>query len=225
MRLRPAHDGRRMRGMRQKTRGGLQRKAAGSSGPSKGGSMTVQRKVVLKGVEMPPKDRGAFLKAHKWTNAGLAASVMEDMAAASDAFDFADESELKTEIDKRLSTVGHIEESQQTVEKIKDDKRSAFGYSFTGASGLYGPRVNYAAREYWEPATPDNYAVRTNKAKNKELRIKPCHERCTVYGDQCTPYGWKLSDKGKKDPYHAIAYLFAPQPPHTRLLLHCEYLI
>jgi hypothetical protein len=195
------------------------------SGAISGSSLVLQRKVVLKGAEMPAKDRRAFLKAHKWTNAGLAASVMEDMAAAGDTFDFADESELKAEIDKRLSTVEHMEESQQTVEKIPGDKRSAFGYPFTGASELYGPRVNYAAREYWEPATPDNYAVRTNKAKNKELRSKPRHERCTVYGDQCTPYSWKLSDKGKKDPYHAIAYLFAPQPPHKRALLHCDYLI
>jgi hypothetical protein len=187
--------------------------------------MTVQRKVVLKGVEMSAKDRRAFLKGHKWTNAALAASVMEDMAAASDTFDFADEHELKTEIAKRLSTVGHMEESQQTVEKIPGDKRSAFGYPFTGASILYGPRVNYAAREYWEPPIPDSYAARTNKAKNKELLSKPRHERCAVYGDPCGDYGWKLSAKGKKDPYHATAYLFAPQPPHKRALIHCDYLI
>ncbi len=196
-----------------------------SSGTTPGGSLPVQRKVVLKGVDMPAKDRRSFLKAHKWTNASRAAAIMEDMAAAGDAFDFADENELKTEIDKRLSTVGHMEESQQTVEKIPGDKRSAFGYPFTGASALYGPRVNYAARKYWEPGTPDNYAVRSDKSKNKELMSKPRHQRCTVYGDQCDPYSWKLTDEGKKDPYHAIAYLFAPQLPHKRSLLHCDYLI
>ena len=174
---------------------------------------------------MPAKDRSAFLKGHKWSSASRAAAIMEDMAAAGDSFDFADENELKTEIDKRSSPVGHMEESQQTVEKIPGDKRAAFGYPFTGASALYGPRVNYAAREYWEQATPDNYAVRKDKAKNKELQSKPRHQRCTVYGDQCDPYIWKLSDKGKKDPYHAIAHLFAPQPPYKRALLHCDYLI
>ena len=103
---------------------------------------------------------------------------MEDMAVAGDTFDFADENELKTEIAKRLSTVEHIKDSQETVEKIPGDKRSAFGYPFTGASILYGPRVNYAAREYWVPTVPDNYAVRTDKVKNKELLSKPRHERC-----------------------------------------------
>jgi uncharacterized protein DUF4157/protein-glutamine gamma-glutamyltransferase-like protein len=196
----------------------------GAASPTQGPS-AVQRKVILKGAEMPAKDRSAFLKGHKWSSASQAAAIMEDMAAAGDSFDFADENELKTEIDKRSSTVSHMEESQQTVEKIPGDKRAAFGYPFTGQSALYGPRVNYAAREYWEPATPDNYAVRKDKAKNKELMGKPRHARCTVYGDQCDPYIWKLSDKGRKDPYHAIAYLFAPQPPHKRALLHCDYLI
>ena len=188
-------------------------------------SSALQRKVILKGAEMPAKDRRAFLKGHRWSNTSRAAAIMEDMAAAGDAFDFADEDELKSEIDKRLSTVGHMEESQQTVEKVPGDKRAAFGYPFTGASAVYGPRVNYAAREYWEQATPDDYAERTDKAKNKELMRKPRHQRCTVYGDQCDPYIWKLSDKGKKDPYHAIAYLFVPQPPSKRALLHCDYLI
>lgn len=184
------------------------------------GSGTIHRKVVLKGVEIHMKDRLAFLKAHKWTNPALAASVMEEMAAAGDLFDFADESELKTEIDKRLSTVRHMEESQ-----IPGDKWKAFGYPFTGASALYGPRVNYAAREYWVPAVPDNYAVRKDKAKNKELQSKPRDERCIVYGDPCGDYGWKLSAKGQKNAYHAIALLFVPQLPHKRTLIHCDYLV
>ena len=186
---------------------------------------TIQREVVLKGAEMPAKDRAAFLKARKWTNSVLARSIMEDMATAGDAFDFADENELQSEIVKRLSTVGHMKESQETVEKIPGDKRAAFGYPFTGTSILYGPRVNYAAREYWEPAVPDGYAVRTNQTKNKELLSKPRHERCIVYGDPCGIYGWKLSTKGKANPYHAIAYLFVPQPRHRRALIHCDYLV
>lgn len=193
-----------------------QSQAGGAASPG-----TVQRKVILNGTEMPAKDRRAFLKARKWTNASLAQSVMEDMAAADDKFDFANEDELQTEITKRLSTVKHMKESQQAVK----GKGSAFGYPFSGDSALYGPRVNYEARDYWEPGVPDNYAVRTDKAKNKLLKSKPRHERCTVYGDQCNDYGWKLSKKGQADPYSAIAKLFTPQPPHKRTLLHCDYLI
>jgi hypothetical protein len=197
----------------------------GAVGHATPAAATAQRKVILKGAEMPAKDRSVFLKAHKWSNAARAAAIMEDMAAAGDPFDFTDDNELETEIEKRLSTVGHMVESQQSVGKIPGDKRSAFGYPFTGESGLYGPRINYAAKDYWEASTPDNYAVRTDKARNKELASKPRHQRCTVYGDQCDPYAWRLSDKGRKDPYHAIAYLFAPQPAHKRALLHCDYLI
>jgi len=185
----------------------------------------VQRKVILNGAEMSAKDRKAFLKTRKWTSQRLASAVMEDMAAAADSFDFKDEAELESEIHKRLSTVGHMEESQKTTEKIPGDKRSAFGYPFTGASLLYGPRVNYSAREYWEPAVPDGYALRKDKAKNAQLKAKPRHERCGVYGDPCSDYSWRLSKKGQADPYHAIAYLFAPQPPHKRALIHCDYLI
>lgn len=186
----------------------------------------VQRKVVRNKVEMNPKDRRAFLKAHKWTNPAFASQVMEEMAAGDDAFDFADDDELKEEIVKRTSTVHHMEESQQQIPtKIPGDKRSAFGYPFNAASELYGPRVNYAAKDYWEPPVPDNYSLRTNKAKNAQLRSLPRSERCSVYGDQCGDYGWKLTGKGKSDPYHALGKLFVPQQPHKRTLIHCDYLI
>ena len=115
---------------------------SGGGAPSPG---AVQRKVILNGAEMSAKDRKTFLRTHKWTNQGLASTVMDDMAAAADSFDFKDEAELESEIHKRLSTVGHMEESQRTTEKIPGDKRAAFGYPFTGASLLYGPRVNYAS--------------------------------------------------------------------------------
>ena len=195
------------------------------TGATTPGAAPVQRKVIVNGAELAAKDRKAFLKAHKWTSATTASAVVEDMSAAADTFDFKDNVELESEIDNRLSTVIHMEESQQTTEKIPGDKRSAFGYPFTGASILYGPRVNYAARDFWEPATPDAYAVRTDKAKNAQLKAKPRHERCSVYGDPCGDYGWKLSANGKTDPYHAIANLFAPQAPHKRALIHCDYLI
>lgn len=203
----------------------IQETGPGSSVVCGTSRVAVRRKVILKDVELSFKERQAFVKKHKWKNAPLAASVMDDMAAAGDAFDFANDHELETEITKRTSTVRYIEESQETVERIPGDKRAAFGYPFTGASALYGPRVNYAAREYWDPAVPDAYAVRTDKKRNAELVKKPRHERCSVYGDPCGDYGWKLSPKGQKDPYSAIVLLFKQQSPHKRTLIHCDYLI
>jgi hypothetical protein len=212
-------------GVRGDGKGGLSAIGSQQSSGRSPVAAAVQRKVILNSTEMPAKDRKAFLTTRKWTSQSLASTVIEDMAAAADSFDFKDEAELESEIRKRLSTVSHMEESQKTTEKIPGDKRSAFGYPFTGASLLYGPRVNYVAREYWEPVVSDGYAVRTDKAKNAQLKAKPRHERCSVYGDPCGDYGWKLSKKGQADPYHAIAYLFAPQPPHKRALIHCDYLI
>lgn len=188
-----------------------------------GSAPALQRKVILKGTEMAQKDRDAFLKARakKW-NPTLAKAVMEDMAAATDDFDFADEAELETEIVKRLSTTRHMIESQTPV---PGSKRMAFGYPFSGEHALYGPRVNYAAHEYWTPDVVDSYAVRTDAAKNKKLLSLPRNERHTVYGDMGGDYEWKLTDKGKADPYTAIKNLFAPQQPHKRTLIHCDYLV
>ena len=185
----------------------------------------VQRKVVLKGTEMSLKDRRAFVKAHKWTSKAKATEIIEDMAAADDGFDFKDESELEVEIDKRVATVQHMIESQASSGNKEEGVRAGFGYPFTGASALYGPRVNYSAREFWEPGPPDNYARRTDKKKNEALNKLPRHSRCTVYGDQCSSYSFKLSAKGKADPYHAIAYLFPHQLGHKRTLIHCDYLV
>ncbi|MEO5577203.1 MAG: DUF4157 domain-containing protein [Gaiellaceae bacterium] len=189
-----------------------------------GHASPIQRKVVVKGVEMPPKQRGAFLAARKWASKALARSVLDDMADAGDTFDFTDEGELTSELVKRVATAEHTVESQQTVEKVPGDKRSAFGYPFSGPAVLYGPRVNYAARDFWKPLPPDDYALRKDKAKNKALLDLPRHERFRVYGDM-GDYSWLLTDKGKADPYSAIAFLFVPEQPHRRTLLHCDYLI
>lgn len=197
----------------------LQQKALFGDAPS------LQRKVVLGGKAMTASARNRFIKARKWANRSVAAATLEDMEQAADPFDFASADELQAEISKRVSTMGHMKESQETSDKIPGDKRAAFGYPFSGASVLYGPRVNYAAREYWQPAPPDSYALRTNKAKNKELLAKPRGQRCQVYGDMCGGYSWALTDKGKADPHKAIAYLFVAQPPHRRTLIHCDYLI
>ena len=186
---------------------------------------SLQRKVILKGAEMMKKAREVFIKSKKWTNTKHAKAIIDDIADAADVFDFADENELESEIVKRVSTSEHMKESQDTVEKIPGDKQTAFGYPFSGQNILYGPRVNYAARDYWEPPVPDAYALRIDKKKNKELLSLARHERCKVYGDQCGLYNWNLSVKGKADPYEAIKKLFVSQPPHKRTLIHCDYLV
>jgi len=185
------------------------------------GGASLQKKVVLKGSTMSAKERAAFLKARKWANTSKASAIMSDMAAAGDTFDFKDEDELEREIVKRIATVSYMQESQLTV---KGDKR-AFGYPFNPPAEIYGPRVNYDARDFWEPAVPDAYAERTDKKKNAEMLKMARGERCKVYGDQCGSYKWKLTASGKKDPYEAIIKLFVPQkPPRLRTLLHCDYL-
>jgi hypothetical protein len=186
---------------------------------------SLQRKVIVNKKELSPKERQSFIAANKWTEPLRALAIVEDMGAATDVFDFEDDSELKNEIEKRVSTVSHLLQSQESTALKSGGKISAFGYPFSGESELYGPRVNFAAQNYWEPSVVDNYAVRTDKAKNKNLRNSPRHERCKIYGDQCGGYGWKLSPKGQAEPYKAIANLFKPQAAHKRTLIHCDYLI
>lgn len=145
------------------------------------------------------------------------------MAEASDPFYFSDLNELWRELRKRLTTSEVMLESQP--HEVAGHLVKAFGYPFTGDSLLYGPRVNYAARDYWTPAVPDRYAVRTDKVKNARLRALPLGERCKVYSDPCGDYEWALSDKGKKDPHSAIINLFVPEDAHKRTLIHCDYLV
>ena len=186
----------------------------------------LQRKVFVAGVEMTAKQRAAFLTARKWANKARAASILEDMAAAGDPFDFTDEAELTSEIVKRSSTVGGMLESQRKVTTPAGAVLTGFGYPFSSPAELYGPRVNYAARDLWQPAPPDNYARRTDKAKNARLLARPRGQRHEVYGDLSGLYWWILTDKGKADPYSAITLLSVPQQhPHRRSLLHCDYLI
>jgi len=190
----------------------------------------VQRKVVLRHAEMKDKQRHDFLiaHAHDWgRNQHLASQIMEEMAAAGENFDFEDDDELRTEIVKRISTVAHMEESQETVGKVPGHLRKAFGYPFNPGAEVYGPRVNFAAKDYWTPPVPDNYAARTNRQKVRLAMSLPRFQRHTVFGDQpLGPYFWKLTDKGKADPYSAIKLLFTPQAEaRKRTLIHCDYLI
>jgi Domain of unknown function (DUF4157) len=188
------------------------------------GASPVQRKVIVNAKELTAKERAAFLAKHKWADATLAKAVLDDMADAGDPFDFTDEAELTTELVKRVSTTTRLEQSQSGT-KVASGYEIAFGYPFTAPAALYGPRVNYAARDLWRPAPPDNYAVRNDKKKNAQLLALPRHQRYTVYGDMNSSYSWVLTDKGKADTYDAIVLLFKVQPAHKRTLLHCDYLI
>jgi hypothetical protein len=53
----------------------------------------------------------------------------------------------------------------------------------------------------------------------------PRSRRHEVYGDMGGNYSWTLTDVGKRDAYSAVALMFAPQEPHRRSLLHCDYLV
>lgn len=194
-----------------------QSRAARSGVPAR-----VQRKVIVNGAEIDAKERAAILKRHHWADARLAKAVIDDMADAGDPFDFTDEAELTTEIVKRVATASHMVESQQTVGA---DHRTAFGYPFSHEAALYGPRVNFAARDLWEPRPPDDFAPRTDKKKNAALSALPRSRRHEVYGDMPPGYSWTLTAAGKKDTFSAITLLFTAQQAHKRTLLHCDYLI
>lgn len=202
----------------------VQQSGFAAASPTPRDRQGLQRKVVVNGAEMDPSARAAFLKAQKWTNPARAKAILDDMASAADTFDFDDQAELGREIEKRSSTVADLLKSQETSGEA-GATMSGFGYPFSNDALLYGPRVNWSARDYWVPKVVDDYKVRTDKTKNKQLRDSPRHMRCNVYGDQCGLYSWHLSAVGKADPFHALSYLFTPQPPHKRSLIHCDYLI
>lgn len=145
--------------------------------------------------------------------------VIQDMAATLDVLDFASRDELRTELIKRVTMTEVMQDSQTTVGGM-----AAFGYPFTGASLYWGPRVGFAAKDYWVPGTPDNYDLRRDPAKRAELRAKPRGERHVVFGDQ-GDYHFDLSPQGAADPYGAIIQLFERQPAHKRTLVHCDYLV
>src|SRR5688572_2557342 len=174
--------------------------------------------------EMLRPEREAFSRRHyRGRRRSLAFRIMADMASATEHMRFTDEEELRVELLKRVTSSVFMQQSQEHV-AVGEGTQQAFGYPFSGPALLYGPRVNYSARAYWTPRPPDDYAWRSDRAKNRRLRSLPRHERHTVYGDM-DDYSWSLTDTGKRDPYNALMKLFVPQPAHRRTLLHCDYLI
>lgn len=145
---------------------------------------------------------------------------MRDMRATSDVLDFGSRDELRAELVKRVTMTQVMRHTQ-----ARFGGRRSFGYPFTAPSLFWGPRVGYAARDYWLPATPDNYGLRQDPARRAQIRSLPRRQRHTVYGDQPTGYSFSLSPQGVADPYEAIVTLFSRQPSHRRTLVHCDYLV
>jgi hypothetical protein len=196
--------------------------------PGSTATRTVQRRVVVRGTgsawpELTRAERQSFVRRRfRGRRRRLASEIVADMAATSNDLRFDSLDEFYTEVLKRVTTATVMQSSQAPTSA----GLSAFGYPFSGPSLLYGPRVNYAARNYWQPRPPDDFAVRRDPARVRTLRSLPRNERHTVYGDMRGPgYEWELTALGRANPYEAIDRLFVPQPPHRRTLIHCDYLV
>jgi hypothetical protein len=208
----------------------------GNSGPASSSGdnamPSLQRAIKLRtGATFNALTRRQVLKLWKrirWKNARIrsrAKAVMLDMHVSADAFYFDTNEELKTEIEKRVNTA-LLTQHTQDVHKVRGSSSKSFGYPFTGSARLYGPRVNYSARDYWTPGVPDNYAWRSDRRKNARLRALPRSERYQVYGDQAPGYKWTLTTHGKADPHSAIVKLFVAQSKvRHRSLMHCDYML
>jgi hypothetical protein len=146
--------------------------------------------------------------------------VMAQLDAVGTHFHFIGEDHLEREIRKRVETALIMEITQSGPGK------RAFGYPFDGPARLYGPRVNYAAREYWEPHPPDGYNRREGDAIVKALMELPRGQRHLVFADQPAAYEFRLTDKGYRDFHSAVMTLFTPQQrPERRALIHCDRLV
>lgn len=167
--------------------------------------------------EMTAAEREAFASTHFAQEREGAGEVLEDMAQSRDPMLYESEEELRSEVSRRLNTVEEMERSQTPVEGL-----TGFGYPYRGQAFPYGPRVNYAAREYWGPRVPDDYATRSRR---EARRYQTPDERAAHYGDPRDEYEFHLTNQGRAHPYEAMIRLFDPQPPHRRTLVHCDYVI
>jgi len=167
----------------------------------------------------------AILNSH-FRGDALAERVVRDMLESHEPLNFADESELVQEVQKRVRTSRAMQESQDG-RRVHGRHATAFGYPFNSPANHYGPRVNYHAREYWTPTVVDNYAARTDRTKIRQMEALPRNRRHEIYGDPASgSYSWSLTAEGQRDPYHATMNLFTPQSQqYKKSLIHCDYLI
>ena len=213
--------------------GGAREPAAEGAPPGPGGTLArrvTQRDTAGTFVELTRAQRERFARTRfRGRRRRLAYHVLADMAEASNELRYDNEDELYVEVLKRVTSSLVMQGSQDGERRTsrttgEDSTVHAFGYPFTGSSLFYGARVNHAARDYWTPNPPDAYAVRRDRARNRQLRALPRGRRHEVYGD-VDDYSFDLTARGQADFFSAVTKLFIPQPPHRRSLIHCDYLI
>jgi hypothetical protein len=167
----------------------------------------LQRKIKLRGPytylvfptwkDFTPAQRAKFVKANfSAANQDLATAIVEDMASATDEFEFENRTELYVEVFKRMRTSRLMRETQRDLGKLG----KAFGYPRKNPDGTWmkdlGPRVNKAADKYWDPVQDVNGS-----------------------------YNFPLSKDGRDNAYVALKSLFTPQAKKSdRTLIHCDYL-
>jgi hypothetical protein len=195
----------------------------------------LQRRVMLgtpgSEHELTPAARRAFVAGRSFggRGPGLAARVLEDMAASGDDLHFEGQAELEQELVQRVSASALMTESQH-------EHRRAFGYPYRGQASLYGPRVNFAAREFWDAHADymgggDTVAVdysdrsHDDAARRAVRTARDDSARATALHDLPPAYSFVLNARGMANPAAALRALFTPQPPHLRTLIHCDYLV
>jgi hypothetical protein len=168
-------------------------------------------------------DRSRLLLLHGLGNpparARRAVEILDDMVASAETMRFEDDQHLARELYKRMRVIELLHLSQP-------EGLHGFGYPFRAPAFAYGPRVNYAARDYWRPAPPAPWGY--NRRPMAEARQFPTPSaRAAHFHDQDStgPYSFQLTTAGRANPYEALLRLFDPQPPHRRTLIHCDYLI
>jgi hypothetical protein len=140
----------------------------------------------------------------------LADRIIDDMEESGEDLYFRDLDELRREIATRIETSTAMQATQE------GPGSRAFAYPRRGRNNYYGPRVNYAAREYWEPSVPDNYRVR-----RPAEAMHPSDPDLAQGG----AYHFTLNNAGRLNGYQALMSLFEPQS-HVRhkTLIHCDRL-
>jgi hypothetical protein len=155
----------------------------------------------------PPALRSSYIIDR---NRRLAQLIVDDMRESSEDLYFRDLDELRREIATRIETSTAMQATQEGPE------RRAFAYPRRGLDNYYGPRVNIAARDYWEPSVPDNYRVR-----------RPAQAMNPLDPDlaQGGAYHFTLTTPGRLNGYQALMSLFEPQSHvRHRTLIHCDRL-
>ncbi len=150
---------------------------------------------------------------------GLARRIIDDMVQTSNDLRFWDLYQLQSELIKRLTTSVVMRATQQ-----HGAEWPAFGYPHRGACENYGPRVNFAAKDYWDPEVPDCCeTVRAIEGYNRRTPHTASHP-----SDPSGNYVFRLKPTHRNQGYQALMALFVRQPGvlrrRNRTLIHCDYL-